>query len=315
MQDRWTEMASSSVLRAQEMAKRSGNSLVTPEHLLLGIVYEGDNVACLVLDRIGVNIDQVRAALEQLHIDKDDAVVGDMELSPLAKRTIDLAYKEVKRLHNNYVGTEHLLLGILEVRRTPASTILTTMGADLSKIRNEVRSLQNPEAPVNVTRPRNTISTILCSQLLHAVDALALSITECPEEIWDAHDHMPPVWQQAYHAVYRLSYWVHDLSQPFEVPECHTEEAVAMVEGSTPPISQVDVSHYLAQVRAQSIAYLETLALIDLMIERSINGKVMTTADLIIDQIGHLRYYVGRIHEIVRAQTGVILEIPEIDEI
>ncbi|MFY7951440.1 MAG: Clp protease N-terminal domain-containing protein, partial [Armatimonadaceae bacterium] len=101
------------VFFAQEEAARLGENYVSTEHLLLGLVRENDSVAARILDSLGVSLTRIRADIER-NVSKGEGRMGpDMQLTPRAKRVIDLAYDEARQLNNNYIGTEHLLLGLI----------------------------------------------------------------------------------------------------------------------------------------------------------------------------------------------------------
>ena len=98
---------------AQEEAGRLGENYVSTEHLLLGLVKENDSVAARILDRIGVSLGRIRSEIERQVARGDGRMGPEMQLTPRAKRVIDLAYDEARQLGNNYIGTEHLLLGLI----------------------------------------------------------------------------------------------------------------------------------------------------------------------------------------------------------
>lgn len=142
MWQRFTERARKVVFYAQEEAGRLGENYVSTEHLLLGLVRENDSVAARILDRIGISPGRIRAEIERQVARGDGRTVQDMQLAPRSKRVIDLAYDEARLLNNNYIGTEHLLLGLVREGEGLAGRVLTKVGVDLEQVRQEVRSLQ-----------------------------------------------------------------------------------------------------------------------------------------------------------------------------
>src|SRR5579872_4762426 len=142
MWQRFTERARRVVFFAQEEAGRLGENYVSTEHLLLGLVRENDSVAARILDRIGVSLGRIRSEIERQVARGDGRLGQDMQLTPRAKRVIDLAYDEARQLNNNYIGTEHLLLGLIRDSDVLAGKILHEMGAGLERAQREVRSLQ-----------------------------------------------------------------------------------------------------------------------------------------------------------------------------
>jgi ATP-dependent Clp protease ATP-binding subunit ClpC len=142
---RFTERARRVVFFAQEEAGRLGENYVSTEHLLLGLVRENDSVAARILDRIGVSLGRIRSEIERQVARGDGRLGQDMQLTPRAKRVIDLAYDEARQLNNNYIGTEHLLLGLIREGEGLAGRVLNKLGVDLERTRREVIQLQDAE--------------------------------------------------------------------------------------------------------------------------------------------------------------------------
>ena len=109
--DKFTERARKVLTLAQEEAQRFNHNYIGTEHLLLGLVREGEGVAAKVLANLGVELNKVRSAVEFIIGRGDRTVVGDIGLTPRAKKVIELAVDEARRLNHHYIGTEHLLLG------------------------------------------------------------------------------------------------------------------------------------------------------------------------------------------------------------
>lgn len=143
MWQRFTERARRTVFYAQEEAARLGESYVSTEHLLLGIVRENDSVAARILERLGVSLSRIRSEIER-QVQRGDGRQGqDMQLTPRAKRVIDLAYDEARQLSNEYIGTEHLLLGLVREEEGLAGRVLTKLGVTLEKARTETQKIHN----------------------------------------------------------------------------------------------------------------------------------------------------------------------------
>jgi ATP-dependent Clp protease ATP-binding subunit ClpC len=143
MWQRFTERARKVVFYAQEEAQKFGEGYVSTEHLLLGLVRESDSVAARVLDKLGVSLNRVRAEVEKQLPRGDARPNQDMTLTPRAKRVIDLAYDEARNLNNNYIGTEHLLLGLIREGDGLAGRVLAKLGVELEKARQQVMGLQD----------------------------------------------------------------------------------------------------------------------------------------------------------------------------
>ncbi len=146
MWQRFTERARKVVFFAQEEAQRFGEGYVSTEHLLLGLVREADSVAARVLDRMGISLNRLRTEVERQLPRGETRSQQDMQLTPRAKRVIDLAYDEARQLNNNYIGTEHLLLGLIREGEGLAGRVLAKLSVDLERTRKEVMALQDNEA-------------------------------------------------------------------------------------------------------------------------------------------------------------------------
>src|SRR2546426_8823209 len=151
MWQRFTERARRIIFFAQEEAAGLGENYVGTEHLLLGLVRENDSVAARILDRLGVPLGRIRSDIER-QVTRGHGNLGqDMQLTPRAKRVIDLAYEEARQLSHNYIGTEHLLLGLIREGDGLAARVLVKLGVDLEHARPEVRAMsegkEGPPAP------------------------------------------------------------------------------------------------------------------------------------------------------------------------
>jgi len=160
MWQRFTERARRVVFFAQEEASKLGENFVTTEHLLLGLVRESDSVAARILDRMGVSLNRIRAEIERQVTRGDGRLGTDMQLTPRAKRVIDLAYDEARQLNNNYIGTEHLLLGLIREGEGLAARVLAKLGVDLERTRREVMSLQSDDSSLAPARTRSRTPTL-----------------------------------------------------------------------------------------------------------------------------------------------------------
>jgi len=144
---RFTKRAQKVILLAQEEARRLNYPYVGTEHLLLGLIREGEGVSAKILADLGIDVGKVRQAIEQM-VEAGQGPVGvEVSLTPRAKRVLELAVDEARRLGHNYVGTEHLLLGLIREGEGVAAQILTGMGADLGKVRNLVLQMLGGTAP------------------------------------------------------------------------------------------------------------------------------------------------------------------------
>jgi len=135
--DTFTERARKVLSLAQEEAQRLNHTYIGTEHLLLGLVREGDGVAAKVLSNLGVHLASVRAEVERTIGRGDRIVLGDIGLTPSAKRVVELAVDEARRLGHHYIGTEHILLGLIREGEGIAGGVLESLGVTLESVREE----------------------------------------------------------------------------------------------------------------------------------------------------------------------------------
>ncbi|HJO06234.1 MAG TPA: Clp protease N-terminal domain-containing protein, partial [Chloroflexota bacterium] len=136
--DKFTERAKKVLVYAQDEATRFNHNYIGTEHLLLGLLREGDGIAAKVLGNLGAELNKVRSAVEFIIGRGERMVVGDINLTPRAKRVIELAVEEARRLGHNYIGTEHLLLGLVREGEGIAAGVLESLGVNLDKVRAQV---------------------------------------------------------------------------------------------------------------------------------------------------------------------------------
>jgi ATP-dependent Clp protease ATP-binding subunit ClpC len=147
MFERFTERARQVVVLAQEEARTLKHNYIGTEHLLLGLLREEDGLAARVLESLDITVEGVRGQVVRIVGSGEDATSGQIPFTPRAKKVLELGLREALSLGHNYIGTEHVLLGLVRENEGVASRILLDFGADGEKIRNEViRLLANPEA-------------------------------------------------------------------------------------------------------------------------------------------------------------------------
>ena len=135
--EKFTERARKVLSLAQDEAQRFNHNYIGTEHLLLGLVREGDGVAAKVLANLGVELNKVRSAVEFIIGRGDRIVLGEIGLTPRAKKVIELAVDEARRLNHHYIGTEHLLLGLVREGEGIAAGVLESLGVNLEKVRSQ----------------------------------------------------------------------------------------------------------------------------------------------------------------------------------
>src|SRR5262245_40062891 len=156
--DKFTERARKVLTLAQEEAQRFNHNYIGTEHLLLGLVREGDGVAARVLSNMGVQLPKVRSAVEFIIGRGETMVMGEIGLTPRAKKVIELAIDEARRLNHHYIGTEHLLLGLVREGEGIAAGVLASMGVSLDRVRAQVihvlsQGSTHPSAPSGSSPP------------------------------------------------------------------------------------------------------------------------------------------------------------------
>jgi len=137
---RYTERAQKVLMLAEKEARRLNHNYIGTEHLLLGLIQEGQGVAAKALRSIGINLDQVRQSVERYVGEMEAGQNPEITLTPRSKKVLNLALDEARQLNHNYIGTEHLLLGLIREGEGVAARVLTELGADLETLRNEVMS-------------------------------------------------------------------------------------------------------------------------------------------------------------------------------
>ena len=137
---RFTERAQRVIVLSQEEARRLGHNVVGTEHILLGLIAEGEDVAARSLLSLGISIDQVRGEVERIIGRGEQPTEGPIGFTPRSKRVLELAFDEARRLGHTYIGTEHLLLGLIREGEGVAAQVLHNLGADLERVRAQVTS-------------------------------------------------------------------------------------------------------------------------------------------------------------------------------
>ena len=173
MFERFTERARQVVVLAQDEARRLKHNYIGTEHLLLGLLREEEGLAARVLESLDISTDEVRAQVARIVGRGDEAATGQVPFTPRAKKVLELSLKEAMSLNHNYIGTEHVLLGLVRENQGVAARILLEFDVDADKVRNEVlRLLGGSPAPV-ITKRAGLAPLVL---LLTAAAALAVGV-------------------------------------------------------------------------------------------------------------------------------------------
>ncbi|KOP28247.1 Clp protease ClpX [Hapalosiphon sp. MRB220] len=153
MFERFTEKAIKVIMLAQEEARRLGHNFVGTEQILLGLIGEGTGVAAKVLKSMGVNLKDARIEVEKIIGRGSGFVAVEIPFTPRAKRVLELSLEEARQLGHNYIGTEHLLLGLIREGEGVAARVLENLGVDLSKVRTQVIRMLGETAEVTQGGP------------------------------------------------------------------------------------------------------------------------------------------------------------------
>ena len=165
--EKFTERARRVLSLAQEEAQRFNHNYIGTEHILLGLVRETDGVAARVLSNLGVELQKVRAAVEFIIGRGERTAPGEIGLTPRAKKVIELAVDEARRLNHHHIGTEHLLIGLMREGEGVAAGVLESLGINLDKVRGETSSIlsRSSQSSQRSRRSKNTSKTPMLDEL------------------------------------------------------------------------------------------------------------------------------------------------------
>ncbi len=141
MFERFTDRARQAILLAQEEARMLNHDYIGTEHILLGLIHEGEGVAAKVLESLGISLDAVRQQVEEIIGPGQQAPSGHIPFTPRAEEVLELAQREARALGHDYMGTEHILLGLIREGGGVAAQVLVKLGADLNRVRQQVIQL------------------------------------------------------------------------------------------------------------------------------------------------------------------------------
>ena len=141
MFERFTDRARRVVVLAQEEARMLNHNYIGTEHILLGLIHEGEGVAAKALESLGISLEAVRSQVEEIIGQGQQAPSGHIPFTPRAKKVLELSLREALQLGHNYIGTEHILLGLIREGEGVAAQVLVKLGADLGRVRQQVIQL------------------------------------------------------------------------------------------------------------------------------------------------------------------------------
>ena len=141
MFERFTDRARRVVVLAQDEAKALNHNYIGTEHLLLGLISEGEGVAAKALESLDISLEAVRAQVEEIIGHGTSTPTGHIPFTPRAKKVLELSLREALQMNHSYIGTEHILLGLIREGEGVAAQVLIRLGADLNTVRNSVLQL------------------------------------------------------------------------------------------------------------------------------------------------------------------------------
>ncbi|MCW2852786.1 MAG: ATPase domain protein, partial [Nocardioides sp.] len=141
MFERFTDRARRVVVLAQEEARMLSHNYIGTEHILLGLIHEGEGVAAKALESLDISLEAVRAQVEEIIGQGQQAPSGHIPFTPRAKKVLELSLREALQLGHSYIGTEHILLGLIREGEGVAAQVLQKLGADLNRVRQQVIQL------------------------------------------------------------------------------------------------------------------------------------------------------------------------------
>ena len=149
MFERFTDRARRVVVLAQEEARMLNHNYIGTEHLLLGLIHEGEGVAARALESLGISLEAVRQQVEEIIGQGQQPPQGHIPFTPRAKTVLELSLREAQQLGHDYIGTEHILLGLIREGEDEgvAAQVLVRLGADLNRVRQQVIQLLHAKEP------------------------------------------------------------------------------------------------------------------------------------------------------------------------
>ena len=175
MFERFTDRARRVVVLAQEEARMLNHNYIGTEHILLGLIHEGEGVAARALESLGISLEAVRQQVEDIIGRGQQAPHGHIAFTPRVKKVLELASREALQLGHNYIGTEHILLGLIREGEGVAAQVLVKLGADLNRVRQQVIQLLHGDPgkePADRPRLGKRARARLMDDALARIDAL-----------------------------------------------------------------------------------------------------------------------------------------------
>jgi ATP-dependent Clp protease ATP-binding subunit ClpC len=192
MFERFTDRARRVVVLAQEEARLLNHNYIGTEHILLGLIHEGEGVAAMALESLGISLEAVRAQVEEIIGQGQSAPTEHIPFTPRAKKVLELSLREATQLGHNYIGTEHILLGLIREGEGVAAQVLVKLGADLSRVRQQIIQLLSgyvgSEAAAEPTGARTWLVRMTMPEDLREADQQLAQARREKEAAIDAED-------------------------------------------------------------------------------------------------------------------------------
>ncbi|HMY03959.1 MAG TPA: Clp protease N-terminal domain-containing protein, partial [Candidatus Obscuribacter sp.] len=182
MFERFTEKAIKVIMLAQEEARRLGHNFVGTEQILLGLIGEGTGIAAKTLKSMGVNLKDARTEVEKIIGRGSGFVAVEIPFTPRAKRVLELSWDEARQLGHNYIGTEHLLLGLIREGEGVAARVLENLGVDLTKVRSHVIRLLGESGAATSGGGSSSSSTSTGRSKTPTLDEFGVNMTQAAQE-------------------------------------------------------------------------------------------------------------------------------------
>jgi hypothetical protein len=187
--ERFTDRARRVVVQAQEEARVLSHNFIGTEHLLLGLIHEGEGMGAKALEGLGIGLAAVRQQVEQMISPGEEPPRGHIPFTPQAKRALELSLRESRQLGHTHIGTEHILLGLIREGEGVAAQVLVRMGADLQRARHQViQLLPGPNPVPSRTVPRGSQQGQVPPHLAARVDALESRLSAIEQRVGGGPD-------------------------------------------------------------------------------------------------------------------------------
>jgi ATP-dependent Clp protease ATP-binding subunit ClpA len=192
MFERFTDRARRVVVLAQEEARLLNHNYIGTEHLLLGLIHEGQGVAATSLESLGISLEAVRAEVEEIIGQGQSAPTGHIPFTPRSKKVLELSLREAKQLGHNYIGTEHILLGLVREGEGVAAQVLVKLGADLYRVRQQVMQVLSGyvggKAAVEQAGARTRLVRMTVPEDLRRAEVKLVHVRRAKEAAMEAED-------------------------------------------------------------------------------------------------------------------------------